>query len=495
MTLSQHLYEHIAAAFTGLWVQSHEHEDALAEIARLCNEHEWPLAVWDIDRGLQINGQAAEAATDPVAAIKSVNALAQDDGQGSALLVLPNFHRLMNSAEIIQALAHQIHEGKQNRTFVVILSPIVQIPVELEKQFVVIEHELPGREQLEEIARGVATEEGELPEGESLTTVLDAAAGLTRMEAEGAFSLSLVRNGVLTPHDIWEFKAGMLKKSSLLELHRGGETFDDLGGLDAVKAFCRQALAARPADDPVHARGLMLLGVPGTGKSAFAKALGNETGRPALVLDVGALMGSLVGQTEQNVRRALRVVDAMAPCVLFCDEIEKALAGSASSGQTDSGVSARLFGALLTWLSDHQTDVFFIGTCNDISKLPPEFSRAERFDGVFFLDLPSVAEKQAIWSMYLAKFQLDARQKLPADTDWTGAEVRSCCRLARLLDVPLLEAAKNVVPVAVTASESVDRLRTWASGRCLCSHKPGIYIREGRMQSRRRRVARDVSTN
>jgi len=118
------------------------------------------------------------------------------------------------------------------------------------------------------------------------------------MEAEGAFSLSLVRNGVLRPCDIWELKAGMLKKSGLLELHRGGETFNDLGGLDAMKAFCRQALATRPADDPVHARGIMLLGVPGTGKSAFAKALGNETGRPTLTLDVGTLMGSLVGQTE-----------------------------------------------------------------------------------------------------------------------------------------------------------------------------------------------------
>ena len=299
----------------------------------------------------------------------------------------------------------------------------------------------------------------------------------------------------MTPESVWELKAGMLKKSGLLELHRGGETFDDLGGLDAMKAFCRQALATRPADDSVRARGIMLLGVPGTGKSAFAKALGNETGRPTLLLDVGSLMGSLVGQTEQNVRQALKIVDAMAPCILFCDEIEKALAGSASSGQTDSGVSARLFGSLLKWLSDHETDVFFIATCNNISTLPPEFSRAERFDGVFFLDLPSVAEKDAIWTMYIKRFNVDASQKRPADTDWTGAEIRSCCRLARLLDLPLLEAAKNVVPVAVTAAEAVDRLRTWASGRCLCSHQAGIYTRQGKSKGRRRRVARDVSTN
>ena len=196
-----------------------------------------------------------------------------------------------------------------------------------------------------------------------------------------------------------------------------------------------------------------------------------------------------------NVRQALRIVDAMAPCVLFVDEIEKALAGSASSGQTDSGVSARLFGSLLTWLSDHETDVFFIGTCNDISKLPPEFSRAERFDAVFFLDLPSAAEKEAIWKMYVERFGIDAGQKRPSDTDWTGAEIRSCCRLAKLLDVSFVEAAKNVVPVAVTAAEAVDRLRTWASGRCLCSYRSGVYTRQNKTRGRRRRVARDVSTN
>jgi SpoVK/Ycf46/Vps4 family AAA+-type ATPase len=139
-------------------------------------------------------------------------------------------------------------------------------------------------------------------------------------------------------------------------------------------------------------------------------------------------------------------------------------------------VSARLFGSLLTWLNDHESDVFFIGTCNDISKLPPEFSRAERFDGIFFLDLPSVQQKRAIWKLYLDLFQLDSQQPKPVDAQWTGAEIRACCRLAALLDVSLLEAAQNVVPVATTAAESVSRLRNWASGRCLNADAPGgIY--------------------
>ena len=243
-------------------------------------------------------------------------------------------------------------------------------------------------------------------------------------------------------------------------------------------------------------RGVMLLGVPGTGKSAFAKALGNETGRPTLTLDVGSLMGSLVGQTEGNIRQALRIADAMAPCVLFIDEIEKALAGVASSGQTDSGVSARLFGSFLTWLNDHQSDVFFVATCNDISKLPPEFSRAERFDGVFFLDLPGVAQKRAIWDIWLRAFELDVEQPKPKTDQWTGAEVRACCRLAALLDTPLVQAAQNVVPVAVTASESVERLRSWASGRCLDADAAGIYAAgNARSRTPRRTIPRDSSVN
>ena len=139
----------------------------------------------------------------------------------------------------------------------------------------------------------------------------------------------------------------------------------------------------------------------------------------------------------------------------------------ASSGQSDAGTSSRLFATFLTWLNDHESDVYVIATCNDVSKLPPEFSRAERFDGIFFLDLPGPAEKRAIWVLYLSQFELDREQALPSDEQWTGAEIRACCRLAALLDVPLKEAARQIVPVAVTAAESVERLRTWATGRCL----------------------------
>ena len=497
--LADRLTELVSACFTGVWIESHEHEDALTEIASLCRQENWRLAVWDLEQGLRIGGTDSPmrdgGANDPLAAIRTLDSLASADR--SALLVLVNFHRFLQSTEIVQALTKQLSVGKQNRTFVLILSPVVQVPTELEKQFVIVEHPLPGREQLAEIARGVATEEGELPTGVEQQRLLDAAAGLTRYEAESAFSLSLVRHGRLQVETLWELKSQMLKKSGLLQLHRGCESFGDLGGLEALKAFCKRALRTIASSaNPVRPKGILLLSPPGCGKSQFAKALGNETGRPTLVLDVGSLLGSLVGQSEANIRQALRIIDAMAPAVVFLDEVEKAFSGVGSSGQSDSGVSARLFGSFLSWLNDHESDVFVVATANDITKLPPEFSRAERFDGVFFVDLPSDQQRQAIWRIYSSKYGLEADQPIPPDDDWTGAEIKSCCRLAALLDVPLTAAAQNVVPVARTSAESVDKLRQWAAGRCLCADRGGIYGSDSALPKQRRRVSRgDPSQN
>lgn len=493
MSLPERLSELVRACFTGIWIESHEHDDALAEISKLCKAEDWRLATWDIAGGLSLTGSQSPvdaAAGDPLAAIR---ALASFSGENqSTILVLANFHHFLKSPEVIQTLAKQLTSGKQNRTFVVILSPVVQIPTELEKQFVVIEHALPSRDELEAIARGVAQEEGDLPEGMELIRLLDATAGLTRYEAESAFSLSLVRHGRIKTETLWDMKSQMLKKSGLLSLHRGSETFGDLGGLDALKAFCKRALRPRPKNaQAIQSRGVLLLSPPGCGKSAFCKALGNETGRPTVILDIGSLLGSLVGQSEQNIRQALSVMDAMAPCVAFIDECEKALSGV--SGQGDSGVSARLFGTFLAWLNDHESDVFVVATANDISRLPPEFSRSERFDGVFFVDLPDAKQREAIWRLYLAKYNLE-QQPLPPDEDFTGAEIKSCCRLAALLDVPLIAAAQNVVPVAKTSAESVAKLRTWASGRCLSADRPGIYQGPG-VASARRKVSREPSSN
>lgn len=494
MNLAAELTDYINAAFTGLWVQTHEADEAEREIVRHARQKRWKVAVWDVANGLRLPTspgtiRADAGPGDPLAVLRALPGLAEPNG--TALLLLHQFHRFWNNPEVVQSTFAQLVTGKQQRTFIVVLSAVVTIPVELEKLFVVIDHQLPDRDQLLAIARELTSDSpDDLPQGDDLQRVLDAAAGLTRYEAEGAFALSLTRHNALMPQAIWELKAATLKKNNLLTLHRGDERFDALGGLASLKDFCRRAL--RPGQR-VQAKGVLLLGVPGTGKSAFARALGSETERPTLILDVGSLYGSLVGTTEANIRQALRIIDAMAPSVVFLDEIEKALSGV--GGQGDSGVSTRLFGTLLSWLSDRTSDTFVIGTCNDISKLPPEFSRAERWDGIYFLDLPTAAERDMIWKMYRSQFGVPESQTRPDDSSWTGAEIKACCRLAALLDITLTQAGHHVVPVAITAAEQVERLRTWAKGRCLDASAPGIYGRDEAQTRPGRRVQRGPSNN
>ena len=500
-SLTSRLRELISAAFTAIWVQSAEPHEATREITDLCRQEGWRIGSWNCDSGLQfpveqITMPGVTDSQDPLAVIRSMPQIA--NGSGTTVLLFENLHRFLGGVELIQAVARQAINGKHNRVFLIVLAPVTQIPAELDKLFVCVDHELPDHAQLEEIARGVATQDGELPDGDELARVVDAAKGLTRSEAENAYSLSLVRHGTLKAETLWEIKAGQLRKSGLVSIHRGSESFQQLGGLENLKAFCLRAMRRQGEGQPNNRpRGVLLLSPPGCGKSQFAKALGNETGRPTVVLDIGNLLGSLVGQSESNVRAALKLADAMAPCVLYADEVEKALAGASSSGQTDSGVTARLFGSLLTWLNDHTSDVFFIATANDVSKLPPEFARAERFDGVFFLDLPGKKQRDAIWGIYLAQYGLDAGQPKPDDTNWTGAEIKSCCRLASLLDVPLIQAAQNVVPVAVISGDKIEQLRQWASGRVLSADVPGIYSRQDSPaeNSRVRRVMREPGRN
>ena len=498
MSLMNELNDYINAAFSGLWVQTVEPDEAERELVEHARRQNWTLAVWDVARGLRLpltpSATAPEVA-DPLAVLRLLPTLAptNNDGSGESttLLVLPNFHRFLSSAEIVQTLFEQLITGKQRRIFVVVLSPVIQIPLELERSFVIVEHELPRQDQLGQIAAELLVDHPDgRPTGPARQALLEAAAGLTRAEAEGAFALSLAQHDELRPEVIWDLKGQTLRKQNLLSLHRGQENFASLGGLAALKDFCCRALQPGRSVKP---RGALLLSPPGCGKSAFCRALGNETGRPVLTLDIGALMGGLVGDTERNVRQALKIADAMSPCILFVDELEKGLSGVGGSG--DSGVSTRLFGTLLTWLADHTSDVFFVGTANDISRLPPEFTRAERLDALFFVDLPGSAERHLIWEMYRRKYDIAANQPIPKDNDWTGAEIKSCCRLSALLDVSLTEAASNVVPVAQTAAEAVTKLRQWASGRCLSADRPGIYRHEAVSETTRRKVASKPSSN
>ena len=498
MNLAQEIKELVCAGFSGIWVESSECDDAVKTIREMAAEKKWDCDVWDIDRQLYSGRFQTRG---PVEAIKlPLDAPKTADTQ---ILILKNFHRFLPNPEVTQTLANRVLTGKGEGRHIIIVSPTLALQPEIEKLFTVVHHELPDSGQLRGICDGLFGEGSAFtkPADEEINAVIDASRGLTRLEAENAYALSLVRCHTLQPDTIWSIKAQTLEKSGTLSLYRGEADFNHLGGLENLKQFCLRAMR-KQGDPQVECRpkGVLLLSPPGCGKSQFAKALGNEVGRPTVILDFGSLMGKFVGESEANMRRALQQVDAMAPCVLFVDEIEKALAGVQNSGQTDSGVSSRLFGTLLTWLNDHTSDVFFIGTCNDATSLPAPFTRAERFDGIFFVDLPGEEQRRQIWEIYLEQFKLDKGQERPDDTNWTGAEIKSCCRLAALLDVPLIEAAQNVVPVAVTSAEQIENLRNWAEGRCLSADNLGIYSRVGKRHaapatSGRRRVSAAPSEN
>jgi hypothetical protein len=263
MTLSEQLTDYVHAAFSGIYIQSSEPDEAEREVVQHARHQQWRVAVWDVANGLRFpnapQNRATEAgAGDPLAALRALPSLASRDG--TALLLLHNFHRFWNDPEVVQTAFTQLVAGKQQRTFVVVLSPVLSISVELEKLFVVIEHSLPDRQQLERIARELTSDSPEdLPQGEDLQRVLDAAAGLTRYEAEGSFALSLARHNAIRPEVVWELKAQALKKNNLLTLHRGEERFDALGGLASLKEFCRRALHPGRRVKP---RGVLLLGCP-----------------------------------------------------------------------------------------------------------------------------------------------------------------------------------------------------------------------------------------
>jgi hypothetical protein len=582
MSLRQTLDEHIKAVFTGMWIKSFEHNDAIQEIAQLCDDREnkdWQLLRWDVAYHLRgadpllslpvvqqadpdlvaqytparqagqqgqprVNIPPDAVATAPFAEPSQLfDALPTIASQCKALyphvnvliLVLENFHRMWTSKAAplyIQKIQQLIKDGKSGfsvkvgdnegdvsdiYTYIIGISPDIDLPPELQRQITVIDHALPNKDQLWEIIEKVA-DESEIPSAEERPAVLEAAAGLTRMEAENAVALSLIRSvaekrktdptaqdGVVDPSVIWEVKAQCLKKSGLLELYDGSASFDDMGGIAEFREYSVDLLnSSRNNDNPLLVpKGLMLLGVPGSGKSQAARCLATATNRRLLQMDVGSLMSKYVGDSDKNMREALDIADAMSPCILFIDEVEKGLAGVGEGRVGDSGVSTRMFGQLLGWLNDHTTDVFTICTSNDISKLPPEFSRAERFDGVFFFDMPSAEERQAIWEIYLNMFGhegADMNKLISGSDNWTGAEIRACCRLAAMRRKPLEDQMGSIVPVATMADTSLDRLRSWASGRCQSVREAGIYYRpnEGKkkaerptVKKKRRTVAKD----
>jgi ATP-dependent 26S proteasome regulatory subunit len=406
-----------------------------------------------------------------------------------AVFVLKDFEAFFGNPVIERRLRDVVYALKRSYSTLIFLSPTLVVPAHLEKDIAVVDYDLPTFADLklilDELVARVGVNSNVHIELDDVTreNIVKAALGLTADEAANVFAKALVLNSKLDALDISVVlaeKKQIIRKTGMLEFYEAQQHFSDIGGLDHLKdwldkrssAFGEKALAfGLPAP-----RGILLLGVPGCGKSLTAKAIGAAWKLPLLRFDVGSVFGKYVGESEANLRRALKAAEAVAPCVLWIDELEKAF--SVSRGD-DGGTTLRIFGAFLSWLQDKKAPVFVVGTANSVDQLPPELLRRGRLDEIFFVDLPEANERHSIFAIHLRKrgrsietFDLD--KLVEASDGYSGAEIEQAV-IASLYDAfdaerdittdDVLNNLRMMVPLSRTMSEEIQSLRDWATTR------------------------------
>lgn len=492
----------VRARYPLLYLVSWEEERVEAMLLRMAKSHNKDLYVWSVTRGLRKSsgGRApvpVEGTEKPLSAFAAISRL-----QDAAIVVLKDLHPFLDDPEVVRGLRDLSRALKSTFTTAVLLSPVLKIAPELEKEITVVDVPLPGFADLFQLLGeivAVVRESGRATvdlQRERVDELVRAAQGLTLAEAENVFARAIADDGRLDASDIamvLEEKQQIVRKSGLLEYVPVSLGLDRIGGLELLKEWLgrrRTAFGeeARRFGLP-EPKGILLLGVQGCGKSLTAKAVAAEWRLPLLRLDVGRIFSSFVGSSEQNLRRAIGVAEGVAPVVLWIDEVEKGLSGAASSSPGDSGVSARVFGNLLTWLQEKTAPVFVVATANRIDLLPPEFLRKGRFDEIFFVDLPSEPERGEIFRIHLrakqrdlAAFDLDALAGLSAG--FSGAEIEQAIidglydafsEGTALAQAHIEQALRAAVPLSRTMADDIDKLRTWAATRARPASVPVLY--------------------
>jgi DNA polymerase III delta prime subunit len=390
-----------------------------------------------------------------------VEALNWLTSNSNTVLMTHNLHLFMNSAELIQTIQLGADIWKAKGNCLIGISPIIAIPPELKSIFTVIDLPLPDAESLYALQFDLGSPHNIKPNKKAARL----ARGLTEFEAECAYSLSLVRTKYFSSKVVSEVKSQLIRKSGLLECWEP-EDIANVGGLNPLKSYIQTRSSAFSSDNEhlPKPKGILLVGPPGVGKSLSCKAAANILGWPLVRLDIGALKSSLVGESEQKMRQATTVISSFNECVVWVDEIEKAFAGVKSSGETDGGTTSGMFSHFLTWLQENKSPVFVMATANDVSKLPPETLRAGRFDAIFMVDFPSLAERRDIISImnnrYNADIPLDYAEKL---VGWSGSEIEQLARETKF--VSLDEAYQSIIPLSRTMREDVTALQKWAKTR------------------------------
>jgi hypothetical protein len=488
--VNQNLIDHFKAArlcsVPVLAISSPDQTATITSIAAALNggKKGSPIYRWDCVSGISPINQAAEEKLgslidgagsdmdptigDPVAAIRAFSDKARD----RSVMFVVNSHRFLDNVVVVQIIANCRDVLKGDGRTLVLLGPVMRLPIEVAGDVVMFDEPLPNAEQLSAIVTQ-AHKDAERPpvEPDVVTKAVEAVQGLPAFQAEQATALALAdRKSPLDLSQLWEHKRGQIEQTPALKVWRGGDKFDSIGGCDVIKGFIGRILKGHGRPNAIvfideiekmfagasgdtsgvsqdqmgtlltymqdqNACGMIMVGPPGSGKSAVAKAAGNEGGIPTVQLDLGASKGSLVGDSEKNIRNALKVITAVS-----------------------------------------NSKSLWIATSNRIADLPPELRR--RFTlGTFFFDLPTKEERLLIWKIHTSRYCLDPKASglYPDDTDWTGAEIRQCTDIAWRLGCTLKEAAEFVVPIAKSAGESIERLRQQAHGKYLSASQPGTY--------------------
>jgi SpoVK/Ycf46/Vps4 family AAA+-type ATPase len=477
----------IRAQYPLIYLVTHEEERAEAAIAAIGNREQRRVFSWTVTRGFIESGKDGGHNASTISPEAAINWTLNQREPG--LFIFKDLHPFLTpqSPSIVRALRDAVHSFRNANKTIVLMSPTQEIPLELEKEIVVLDFDLPTMAELDQVLsphvdRGLAR-----MGDESRERLLKATLGLTRDEADKVYRKAIVTRGRLTEAEVdvvLSEKQQLIRRNGILEFMEDSENINAVGGLDELKGWLRQrsnAFTERARDYGLpQPKGMLILGVPGCGKSLIAKTTSRLWGLPLIRLDMGRVYdGSTVGRSEANLRNALKTAESISPAILFIDELDKAFGGSGGSADSDGGTSSRIFGSFLTWMQEKKSPVFVMATANRIERLPSEFLRKGRFDEIFFVDLPTPEERSEIFRIHIAKrgrdldrFDLD--QLARVSEGFSGAEIEQAL-IAAMYDafakgleftqLDIIAATRATMPLSKTMSEQVSALRDWARQR------------------------------
>ena len=479
----------IQAQYPLIHLVTPEEERAEAEISRIAsisNERR-KIYVWTVTHGIVEYGQPRQVTqhntVSPEAALEWV--VRQKD---SAIYIFKDLHPFLDGAVVTRWLRDAIASFKGTDKLIILMSPILQVPIELEKEIVVLDYPLPDLQELNQVLSAqLQRARGQHLETEAREKLLKAALGLTKDEAEKVYRKAYLKSNQLSESEVdivLSEKKQLIRRNGILDYIEEDETLKSIGGLDELKLWLRQrsnAFTERAREYGLpQPKGMLILGVPGCGKSLIAKTTSRLWGLPLLRLDMGRVYdGSMVGRSEANLRNALKTAESISPAILFIDELDKAFAGGSGSGDSDGGTSSRIFGSFLTWMQEKTSPVFVMATANRVERLPGELLRKGRFDEIFFVDLPTLAERQDIFRIHLGKrrseiVRFDLEQLAKVSDGFSGAEIEQAI-IAAMYDafaqdreftqLDIIAAIKSTLPLSRTMTEQVSALRDWARQR------------------------------